>query len=258
MHQFLPELFDANVLLGPQGQCPPGAPEDVVALLKTMDEFGIAHALVTHTFAKWHDARKGNERLMREVVGQDRLAACWVVLPASTGEVPEEGEQVERLLASGAAAARLCPVTHRLSLEPFEVEGLMAALAERRVPLLLDFDNRHWSEARPWRFIEWACRTFPNLPVVLLREPQGNFRTLFPLMDRCPNLVLETSYLQGHDAIRLIAERWGAGRVVFGTGMPAYDPSMPITGLTYAGLSTEALNAVACGTLRALMAGCRM
>jgi predicted TIM-barrel fold metal-dependent hydrolase len=251
-----PELFDANVLLGPQGQRPPGAPEDVPALLATMDAYGIVRGLVTHTIAKGHDPVTGNARLMAEGRGQDRLAACWVVLPAATGEVPPEPEQVDQLLKSGARAARLCPVAHRLSLESWEVDRLLGALAERHVPLLLDFDNRHWSEPRPWRFIEGCCRTYPRLPVVLLREAQANFRTLFALMDRCSNLIVETSYLQGHDAINLMVERWGAGRLVFGTGMPVYDPGMPIAGLTYAGLSPEALAGVAGGTLRGLMEGC--
>jgi predicted TIM-barrel fold metal-dependent hydrolase len=223
-----------------------------------MDAYGIARALVTHTWAKGHDAGAGNARLTEEVKGQGRLSACRVVLPSATGEVPPEPEQVGRLLTSGARAARLCPVAHRLSLEPWEVDRLLGALAERRVPLLLDFDNRHWSEPRPWRFIEWCCRTYPALPVVLLREAQANFRTLFALMDRCPNLVVETSYLQGHDAIHLMVARWGAGRLVFGTGMPVYDPALPIAGLTYAGLSPEALAGVAGGTLRGLMEGCQV
>ena len=256
--QTLPVLFDANVLLGPQAQRPPGAPEDVRALIATMDAYGITRGLVAHTWAKGHDAATGNARLTEEVKGQGRLSACWVVLPSATGEVPPEPEQVDRLLASGARAARLCPVAHRLSLEPWEVDRLLGALAERRVPLLIDLDNRHWGEPRPWRFIEWCCRTYPDLPVVLLREAQVNFRTLFALMDRCLNLVVETSYLQGHDAIHLMVERWGADRLVFGTGMPVYDPALPIAGLTYAGLSPEALAGVAGGTLRRLMEGCQV
>jgi predicted TIM-barrel fold metal-dependent hydrolase len=228
----------------------------VPGLLAAMDDFGIARALVTHTLAKWHDPVTGNDRLAREIAGQDRLTACRVVLPAATGEVPPETEQVDELLSSGARAARLCPVAHRLSTEPWELEPLLEALAGRRVPLLLDFDNVHWSEARPWRFIEWSCRAYPELPVVLLREAMGFFRTLFPLMDRCPNLVVEMSYLQGHDALRRMVDRWGAGRFVFGTGMPIYDPGMPIAGLAYAGLSPEAFAAVAGGTLRGLMEGC--
>ncbi len=251
-----PPLFDANILLGPMPLRPPGAPECRADLLSTLDCFGIVQGLVTHTLAKWHDVTTGNRRLTEEIAGDERLVACWVVLPSGTGEVPPEPQQVAQLLAAGARAARLCPVAYRLSLEPWEVDPLLAALADRQVPLLLDMDNRHWSEGRPWGFIERTCRTYPTLPLVLLREPQANFRTLFPLLDRCPNLVLETSYLQGHDAIRLIVERWGTQRLVFGTGLPVWDAALPLTGLTYAGLEPEALAAVGGGTLRHLLEGC--
>jgi len=251
------QLFDANVVVGPLPRRPPGAPESVPALLETMDRYGLATALVTHASAKWHDPALGNERLIRELSGQDRLIPCWVVLPASCGEVPPEAEQVQDLIASGARAARLCPVAHRLSLEPFEVDRLLGALEERRVPLLLDCDNVHWSEPRPWRFIAWACTTFPALPIILLREGQASFRALFALLDQYTNLVVETSYLQGHDAINLIVQRWGPSRLVFGTGLPLWDPALPITGLTYAGLSPVQREAVGGGTLRRLLEGCR-
>ncbi len=159
-------------------------------------------------------------------------------------------------LAAGARAARLCPVAHRLSLESFEIAPLLEALAGARVPLLLDCDNVHWSEARPWGFLAWAASAYPDLPLVLLREPQANLRTLFPLLERCPNVVVETSYFQAHDGIALLAERFGPHRLVFGTGLPLWDPALPVTGLTYAGLSPAALAAVAGGTLSALLAGC--
>jgi predicted TIM-barrel fold metal-dependent hydrolase len=221
-----------------------------------MDAYGIDRALVTHTYAKWFSPPAGNARLMDAIASNRRLAACWVVLPAGTGEVPPEETQVTELLAAGARAARLCPVAHRLSLEPWAVDRLLGALAARRVPLLLDLDNGHWSEARPWPFVAWAARTYPALPLVLLREPQANLRTLFPLLDRCPNVIVETSYFQVHDGLALVAERWGAGRLVFGTGLPLWDPGLPVTGLTYAGLSPPDLAAVAGGTLRRLLDGC--
>jgi predicted TIM-barrel fold metal-dependent hydrolase len=245
-------------LLGvlPAALRPFGAPEDVAGLLAAMDAYGLGRALATYTLAKWHHPPAGNARLLEEIAGRDRLTACWVVLPAATGEVPPEEEQVAELLAAGARAARLCPAAHRLSLEPWEVDPLLAALAARRVPLLLDFDNTHWSEPRPWAAIERACRTHPHLPVVLLRESQANFRTLFPLLDRCPSLVLETSYLQAHDGLALLVERFGAHRLVFGTGAPVWDPALPVTGLAYAGLAPPDLAAVAGGTLQALLDGC--
>ena len=252
-----PAFFDANVLLGPLPKRPLGAPEDVAGLLATMDDYGIARALVTHADAKWRDVAPGNARLTREIADQERLVPCFTVLPSSTGEVPPEPEQVGQLLAAGARAARLCPVEHRLSLESWEIGPLLGALAERRVPLLLDLDNVHWSEPRPWHFIESACREHPELPIVLLRESQSRFRTLFALLDRCDNLYVETSYLQGHDAINLMVGRWGAHRLIYGSGMPIFDPGLPITGVTYAGLSPDDLAAVSGGSLLRLLEGVR-
>ena len=69
-------------------------------------------------------------------------------------------------------------------------------------------------------------------------------------------LVIETSYFQAHDGIALVAERWGAHRLVFGTGLPIWDPGLPLAGLRFAGLSDADYAAVAGGTLPTLMAGC--
>ena len=55
----IPRLFDANVLLGPLPQCPPGAPEELSSVLTAMDAYGLDRALVTHTLAKWHHPTAG-------------------------------------------------------------------------------------------------------------------------------------------------------------------------------------------------------
>ena len=252
----IPHLFDANVFLGPIFLRHDDTPDDVPRLLAAMDENGISRALVTHGLAKWQHPAAGNKLVIEETKGVDRLVPCWVVMPSVTGELPPEREFVAELLDSGARAARLCTGMNRLTLEPFEIEALLEALAERRVPLFLDTNNRHWSEPRPWAFIEWAVRTYPTLPLVLLREPPANYRTLFTLMERHANLYIETSYFQGHDAIALVAERWGAERLLFGTGLPEWDPGMAITGLTYASFSVEERDTVASGSLQRLIDNC--
>jgi predicted TIM-barrel fold metal-dependent hydrolase len=74
-------------------------------------------------------------------------------------------------------------------------------------------------------------------------------------LERCSNVIVETSYFQVHDGIALLAERFGSHRLVFGTGLPVWDPSLPVAGLTYAGLAPETLEAVARGTLDDLTKG---
>jgi predicted TIM-barrel fold metal-dependent hydrolase len=251
-----PKLFDVNVSFGPFPNRPPGAPEDAASLLELLDQYDIARALVCHTVAKWLSPTLGNERLLQVVANEPRLDPCWVVMPAATKEVPPEKEQVAQLLAAGARAARLCPVSHLLVLEPWVIEPLAEALAEKRVPVLLDFDNAHYSEPRHWDFIAWLLEAYPDLPVILLRQSHADFRVLFPLMDRSPNLYVETSYLGGHSALIELVERYGAERFIFGTGLPTFEPSLPITTLSYGGLDDEARAGIAGKSLQRLLDGC--
>ncbi len=251
-----PKLFDVNVSLGPFPHRPPGGPADAAGLLELLDSYDISQALVTHTAAKWHDPTTGNERLLQAIANEPRLAPCWVVMPAATREVPPEREQVDQLLAAGARAARLCPVAHLLVLEPWVIEPLAEALAEKRVPMLLDFDNAHYSEPRHWDFIAWLLAAFPDLPVILLRQSHADFRVLFPLLDRSPNLYVETSYLGGHSALLELVERWGAERFIFGTGLPTFEPALPITTLSYSGLDAKERAGIAGASLQRLLDGC--
>ncbi len=251
-----PQLFDVNVSLGPLLNRPPGAPRDAASLLELLDDYDISRALVTHTLAKWHSPTIGNERLLEDIANEPRLAPCWVVMPAATGEVPPEKEQVAQLLAAGARAARLCPKSHLLVLEPWVIEPLAEALAEKRVPVLLDFDNAHYSEPRHWDFIAWLLAAFPDLPVILLRQSHADFRVLFPLLNRSPNLFVETSYLGGHSALIELVERYGAERFIFGTGLPIFEPALPITTLSYGGLSPAARAGIAGKSLQRLLDGC--
>ncbi len=251
-----PELFDVNVSLGPLPQRPPGAPTDAAGLLALLDAYDIGRALVCHTVAKWHHPTDGNERLLRAIDGEPRLVPCWVVMPGATGEVPPEAEQVAQLLAAGARAARLCPKTHGLLLEPWVIAPLAQALAAKRVPLLLDFDNAHYSEPRHWDFITWLLMDFPDLPVILLRQSHAEFRVIYPLLERAPNLYVETSYLGGHSSLIELVERFGAERFIFGTGLPLFEPALPITTLSYGGLEPAARAAIAGQSLQRLLDGC--
>ena len=251
-----PELFDVNVSLGPLPQRPPGSPVDAASLLELLDAYDISRALVTHTVAKWHHPTDGNERLLRAIADEPRLLPCWVVMPAATGEVPPEAEQVDQLLAAGARAARLCPKTHLIVPEPWVVEPLAQALAEKRIPVLLDFDNAHYSEPRHWDFIAWLLEAFPDLPVILLRQSHADFRVLFPLLDRSPNLYVETSYLGGHSALIELVARYGAERFIFGTGLPIFEPALPITTLSYGGLAPAERAGIAGASLQRLLDGC--
>jgi len=247
--------FDANCFLGRWGDAQPGAPEDACGLRRTLAYLGIDEALVYHASAVDYDSAYGNELLAKELDGHANLHACWVVMPHYTDEMPQPKELARQMAARGVRAARLYP--KRIGpLRSYVYGELLGALADRSFPLLLDFELGHWGshlEAIDWDGLDWLLGAFPDMPVILVRAGQAVDRLLLPFMDRHHNLYIETSYYLGTGALERLSDRFGAERLIFGTGMPRYAPGPAITLVSYSGLDEEAKRLVAGGNLRRLL-----
>jgi predicted TIM-barrel fold metal-dependent hydrolase len=220
-----------------------------------LDLLGMSEALVYHASAHQYDASFGNEALSKELAFYPRLHPCWVVQPHHTGEMPDAQALVTRMLESGIRAARLFP-RQIGPLRPYVYGPLFAALADRAVPLLLDFELGHYSthmDSIDWDGLDWALGTYRRLPITLVRPGQAIDRMLLPFMERHENLYVETSYYIGGGALERLGSRFGAERLLFGTGMPLYAPGPAITLLTYSGLDEEAKRLVGGDNLRHLL-----
>jgi hypothetical protein len=247
-------LFDANCMIGRSTVPRPGEPQTAEDLLRVMDRFGIAEALVFHAQAKELSPLEGNPLLLEEIKGHDRLRPMAVVMPGHTGEFPPADKHVAELFDQGFRAVRMFPPGHFFSLALWSCGELCFELAARRMPLFLDFENPAWSLPRTdWDAIAGLLAAFAALPIVLVREGMAVDRNLQALMARHENLYIETSYYSLHRGLELLAERPGAERALFGTGLPRSHPGAPIAQLTYAELSPEQKALIAGGNLRRLL-----
>jgi predicted TIM-barrel fold metal-dependent hydrolase len=247
-------LFDANCMLGRRSvHTPLGAPRCADELLAEMDRLGIAEALVYHCLSIDGHPAEGNERLMREITERPRLHPCWVLLPTS-GEMPAPRELVLRMRELGVRAARMFPTVHRYSFNQATVGDLLAELERTGIPLFVDFGVTHWAEQKTdWGSLDDLCGRYSELPIIVVGESLCVPRRLFPFWERHPNLLLETSYYQVHQGLSEIVERFGAHRLLFGTGLPVRAPGPPLAQLRYDFLSETARAAVGGGNLRRLL-----
>jgi predicted TIM-barrel fold metal-dependent hydrolase len=248
------ELFDAHCHLGPSNLTISGAPATVLDLTQEMDRLGIAEALVYHAAAAGYDPEFGNAQLMKELRATSRMRACWVVMPHYTGEMANPGALVHRMLAAGTRAVRMFPTSHRFSLGDWTVDELLGELNDHRVPVFVDFGRSHWAEeVVDYDRVARICRKFPSLPVVLVREGIGSSRYIYPLLNRFENFLLEISYYQPSGGVADICRRFGAGRLLFGTGLPAYAGGPAISMLYFADISFEEKKRVGGDNLRNLL-----
>ncbi len=249
-------IFDSNCAIGPTSEGTGGAFESAESLLREMDRFSIGEALVYHTIAKEADPALGNS-LLEEIVGKNpRIHGCWVLLPTMVQEISGEKADVfvDRMLDKGIKAVRLFPSRHRFSIRSWCVGNLFQALERKRIPVFVDFEMKSWSDpATDWDGIYEVCNSFSDLPIILVHEGIATPRKLYPVWKRLNNFYIETSYYQVHRGFEDIFERFGTGKLIFGTGLPTYDPALPINMLLSSGVDESEKRLIAGGNLRNLL-----
>ena len=242
-------FFDANCMLGCVIAPRPGFPSTVAELLAVMDYFGIAEALVYHSLSKEYHPAHGNSLLLEEIAGSPRLHAMWVVMPSTTGELPDEEELVAQMLAHNVRAARVFPSVsqHNFSLRPWSAGRLLAALASRSIPLFVEHEEIDWNTVHD------ICEAHPRLPLVLTSVNYRANRFLFPLCQRFPQIHVDLSWYFGHRGIEDLVGRFGAERLLFGTRLPYFTPGAAVDMLSYARISAADKQRIAGDNLRALL-----
>ncbi|RQP09579.1 MAG: hypothetical protein EAS51_11390 [Microbacteriaceae bacterium] len=212
--------LDSGVCLGRLAN---GAHLDVAELLAEMDAHGIQASAAHHAVAREHDPATGNAQLITEIADSPRILPVWTVLPSHTDEFPHPDDFVAQARAAGVGLARMFPAVdlpgHRLALREWSVGPLLSALERARIPLFLDFLLFRRGEP-PWDDIVEVCEHHPDLIVILVDVQGRNNRNLYPLLSRYPGLRVQSSGFNVHNGIEDLCERFGAERLVFGSGAP--------------------------------------
>lgn len=259
-------LFDCNAMIGGRMARLPSEVQTAEGLLRELDHLGVAEALTYHALAKEYSPEIGNALLMREIHGTGRLHPCWVLLPAHTGEMEPANVLIPRMLSRGVAAVRLFPSPpaplpefadqlHHYALVRTVVGDLLEALEAHRVPLFLEIMNLSSQMLVGWEQLEWLLATFPRLPVVLVGTRHRDNRTLYAFLERFPQLAFDISLYAIHRGVEDVARRFGAARMLFGTGLPLYAGGGALLQLVAAEIPEGQKQQIAAGNLRRLLAG---
>jgi hypothetical protein len=227
-------LFDAFCGFGGarRGETARPSVDDLVA---EMQRLGISRALARIAPEDLdQDVAASNARLYAACAGRPALVPCPIVLPSGGGNFPSEEEQLAGHVAQGCGAVWIRPGPDYWSLAPWASAALFAALAARRLPVLLTE-----SLVTLEQVADLASR-HPRLPVLLAGVSYRQQRTLLPLLGACPgvHLVLGEGYAV-HLGLEQIVAEVGAERVLFGTGFPRTEAMCAITYLLYSALAEE-------------------
>lgn len=242
------EWFDCNARIGRWSAPRPEQFTDLADLLGIYDSVGIRQGLVYHSLAwEWSPAQ-GNQRLLQEIAGHDRLRPCFAALPHATAE-QEPPEELAAAVSELGGAVRIFPKFHQWRVRDWCAGKLLRALEERGVPLLLHIEETDWED------IAAMLGAHPRLPVIILGTYYRMDRYMYPLWEQHENLYLEANTYGVFRGIEAVCEHFGADRFVFGTGLPELEPGGPMAQLTYAEISDEDKRQIAGGNLKRLLGG---
>jgi len=239
--------FDCNCSYGRVARPAPRSAATVPELLAELDWCGIDRALVYHAGIRAASPVSWNPIGAAELYGQARLAPAWAILPPSTNELPDFFGAMQ---AADVRALWAFPQEHRYRLDLATFRELFPILERARVPLFAK------QNLIPLKELLTEC---PNLIVVAVNQgPHSVERYLRPLLDDFPNLYLETSGLLVEGVIEEFCARYGAQRLLFGSGFPDQCLGGALLRLAQADIGTEARSAIAGGNLERLLAEARL
>jgi hypothetical protein len=205
-------FFDCNCAFGPYRTRVFRFARTAGELLDEMDFTNIEQALVYHTAMRFDHPSVGNELVVRQTRGQLRLLPTWALLPSQTGELPAVESLLCGMRQQEVRALRLFPEEHRYFLDEATWGDQMAVFMERRIPLFIrtSLDK-----------IAGLLRSFPELVVVTGSQGANPLdRYAWPLVEKYPNLVFETSAYLVDGGIEEFCKRYSARRLIFGSGFP--------------------------------------
>ncbi len=241
--------FDCDAVIGRPRAPLPNVEPGVEDLLAEMARLGVSKALVRHRACSEVGPETGNELVLAQTAGRDELAPVWMLTPDSFLEPGGAQAGTGRMLDSGVAAAWMHPAGQDYVLEPWCCRRVLTALAERRVPLIVEWENV------TGRQLHEVLAAFPRLPLVLLRSPRmGRNRTLYALLEEHENLhVAVTPTYSVYRGIEDLCGRFGPSRFLFGTGYPEVEGGAAVCMLSYAQISEQDRLAIASGNLERLL-----
>jgi predicted TIM-barrel fold metal-dependent hydrolase len=242
----VPVLVDANGSFGKKSSGEPDYPA-IADRLAYMNRFGISRALVWNVESLQNHAGSSNRKLLDEIAStpgaRGRIIPCLSISGFMDYETGGVKQLVAQMKEGATRALRFANVFGRMTLR--QLDPVMPAILKFKPFLVMRFD-----QAATQDILEFTGK-YPSVSVILTEVSWGPCITVFDLMRQRKNILVDNSWLHSYGAIELVVKRFGADRLVFGTGNKAHSGAA-IGALARADLSESDRRLVACGNLERL------
>src|SRR6266542_3614800 len=240
-------LFDAHTHLGgndPDGwRCSPGELTDALALVG-------GHAVVFPLMERAGYREANDAVLAAAETSEGRLVPFSRVDPHA-----DPAGELERCLAAGARGVKLHPRAERFDLRHPGVAAVLAAAAERRLPVIVHSGLGIPSLGRDALTLS---ERYPQAPLVLAHVGVTELAWIWRRLGDHPNLFFDTAWWNPADHLALFA-LVPPGRILLGSdapyGTPAAAAIVAIRCALQVGLTAAQIEAITGGQLERMLTG---
>jgi predicted TIM-barrel fold metal-dependent hydrolase len=89
-----------------------------------------------------------------------------------------------------------------------------------------------------------VARDRPTLPVIACQPGYRTLRRIAGVFERTTNVYLDLANFSSHCGVEWLVDRFGAGRLLFGSAYPEHDPAEVVTRLLWSELDDDAVTAI--------------
>jgi len=217
------ETVDVNCMIG-RGTGVSYKFETAQELSEYLRGNNISKAVVSSFMALNWNLKDGNKQLFDETEKFKNLIPCPILSPhLGTSELPDADGLIRMLKLHRVSAVKVYPGKGAYPFDKFYAGKLLEILNEFRIPLLVEWDELNIPS------LPEVTADFPDIPFILLFAGFRKSRMMYPLLEKRKNIFFDTSRFADYKILEEIVKLFGAERILFGSGMPCFNPGPAIT-----------------------------
>ncbi len=240
------KFLDANCVIGRGRKAYPFSVTSKEEIKEELLRCNVEKAFCHHILAQEYDAMDGNRILNEEIAEDSFFAPAYVMLPNHAEDFLSNEQFYGELKETGVRLVKMFPAEHNFCFSVWNMEESLSFLSDIRMPLLLSLKQVQINE------LYQVLSAFPKLPVIVSDAGYSMDRSLMLMMKQFPELYIETSNYSTLDGIEYVTGKFGASRLIFGSGAPTVATGAAIAKILYARISDAEKEQIAHGNLEHL------
>ena len=227
------KFIDCNCSFGITRKAMPFMLKDKEEIKKELQKLNVVKAIVSHSSQKEFDLIYGNERVVSEVRNDDFFLPTMYLIPLETEEYKTIDEIDKFIDENSIKTITLSPSVHNFSPSVWNMREIYDYISQKKLPVLMSKNDY------PFDLMYSILSEFKNLNVIYTDLGYTSDRSVMNLLKIFDNLHIETSSYGTLDGIEFITEKYGAERLVFGSGMPYFSAGASVSRILFANISDE-------------------